>query len=194
MKKWLHSLFYVPKYGKVSEKTLYARLGLHIGVIILCMMGICLTAFAFFASSVTSGSNTLVGAYFDVSITVLDPNGEAVLEGSGQREYAMEMKADTVYTVKVSANGNAQTGFMILKIGDNSYHTQQLGKVGQTTATIQFDIQLTETHLVTFLPHWGTSSYFPAAGDSLAFYLKNDQVHTISIPSASEPSSPSEEP
>ena len=177
MKRWLKSLFYVPKYGKVFEKTLYSRLAASISIVALCMIGMSFTAFAYFSSSVSSSSTRLTGAYFDVRINIYASDDTLVLSGSGQKEYAVELKATESYRIEISSNGNAQTGFVIVKIIENTYHTQQLQPPEQPA--IQFSLQLQEDQTVTFTPHWGTSSYYAIAGESLEFYLKNNQTHII---------------
>lgn len=152
MLKWIRQMFYVPKYGKVSDKVLISRLTVHITIIIMCLISMSLSAFAYFSSSVTSGSNTIKAAYFDVEITVDDTS----LSKDGN-QFMKELAANTEYSIKITKKGTAKTGFVVIKIGEKAYHTDQLGD-GDTT--LHFTLKLASAQIVSFVPYWGTSSNY----------------------------------
>lgn len=179
MRKWLHSMFYIPKYGKVSEKALLSHLSVYISVTVLCLAAMGFTAYAYFSCTVSSGNNIITSAHFDADISI---EGVTLTEIAG-KHYTADLKADTQYVVKITSRGTAQTGFVVLQIGDAVYHTQQFGMVENVPVTqIQFMLQLDQDQQVVFVPHWGTSCYYGSVGESLDYYLLNDTLTLITVP------------
>ena len=82
-----------------------------------------------------------------------------------------------VYTFKIEASGDAQTGYckiVIKKDGsEQEYYTTQLylnpdGGKGQTSAlTIEIDMTNGSGYSIEFIPQWGTSSYYAVAQENL---------------------------
>ena len=198
MIKWVKQMFYVPKYGKVSDKMLISRLTMHISIIVICLISMSLSAFAYFSSSVTSGSNVIRAAYFDVEIIVdgtsLDKDGN---------QFTKELAADTEHTIIITEKGTAKTGFVIVKIGEKSYYTDQLGDGD----TLQFTLKLTSAQTVAFVPYWGTSSIYSqvssikeideyiADGEAVnaaAMILNSSQTDTTEPPEPTEPTEATE--
>ena len=127
MIKWLKSRFSVPEDGTVSEKVFLSRITLNITVIIICMIAMALTAFAYFSVDISSQSNRIQAAHFDVEITVSSElDGTFVLDKNTQRSadvYVVNMKGDTVYTIEVTATGTASTGVILLREIDGDFKT-----------------------------------------------------------------------
>lgn len=178
MKKWLQSRFSVPVQGKVSEKVFLSRITLNITVIIICMIAMAFTAFAYFSVSVSSQNNRIQAAHFDVEIHVSsEVDGIPVSEPVNRQNtdvYVVNMKADTVYAVEIVAKGNSNTGFVVISAGGYQYHTEQM--VLNDKNSIVFYLRPTEDMAVMLMPHWGTSSHYEklSAGETDAFYLLDD--------------------
>lgn len=178
MKKWLQSRFSVPVQGKVSEKVFLSRITLNITVIIICMIAMAFTAFAYFSVSVSSQNNRIQAAHFDVEIHVSsEVDGIPVSELVNRQNtdvYVVNMKADTVYAVEIVAKGNSNTGFVVISAGGYQYHTEQM--VLNDKNSIVFYLRPTEDMAVMLMPHWGTSSHYEklSAGETDAFYLLDD--------------------
>ena len=178
MIKWLKSRFSVPENGTVSDKVFLSRITLNITVIIICMIAMALTALAYFSVNISSQSNRIQAAHFDVEITVSsEPYGTFVLDKNTQRSadvYVVNMKADTVYTIEVTATGTASTGFIVVSAGGYQYHTEQLFL--DKKPRIIFSVKPVEDMEVELSPHWGTSSHYEdfLLGENDDFYLRDD--------------------
>lgn len=178
MIKWLKSRFSVPEDGTVSEKVFLSRITLNITVIIICMIAMALTAFAYFSVDISSQNNKIQAAHFDVEISVCSEIGDFTVSEPIDRQntdvYVVNLKANTVYAVEVTAIGNASTGFVVVSAGGYQYHTEQL--LLDDKMSIVFYVRPTQDMTVTLMPHWGTSSHYAlnSAGESDAFYFRDD--------------------
>ena len=178
MIKWLKSRFSVPENGTVSDKVFLSRITLNITVIIICMIAMALTALAYFSVNISSQSNRIQAAHFDVEITVSsEQDGTFVLDKNTQRSadvYVVNMKADTVYTIEVTATGTASTGFIVVSAGGYQYHTEQLFL--DKKPRIIFSVKPVEDMEVELCPHWGTSSHYEdfLLGENDDFYFRDD--------------------
>lgn len=194
MRKLLKDLFYVPKYGKIQDKVMTMRLVASVMIVVGCLAAMSLSAYAFFSYNITSGSNLIAAATFeiDVSIKEQDANGpEIEVITSNRKSYWASLEADTPYfvTLKHTQNSTTETGFVIITVEDcPDFHTQQLGRDGDgVTETITFKLQANADTGVKLFSHWGTSSYYDAyrdKGDDKKLYITNGDDVQLIIPAA----------
>ncbi len=169
MKKLFSELFYVPKHGRVSDKAMLARVVLTSVIMIVCLVAMSTSAYAFFSCDITSGSNHIEAADFSLNITITtDGDSVEVVKTNSQTHTAM-LKAGESYTVNLSRVGTAQTGFCVISAANAveplPYHTRQLEADGSDSNsgsdTLSFCLQVTVDTTVSFTAHWGTSSHYP---------------------------------
>ena len=199
MKNFLQKLFYIPKYGKVSETALVSRLATYIFTILLCMAGMAFTAYAFFSASVLSGNNVIQAAYFDVEIAIEEvPAGRQTGEQAvsvpvsrdGANLYHAFLEAGKVYSVTVRAIGTAETGFMVVSAGSTRYYSQQMFRDSQPV--LAFRLAPAENMDVSFMPHFGTSSHYENYKNGIEnpFYITENTQVPLALqaePPATEP-------
>lgn len=177
MKKLFNEFFRIPKQGKIHEKTIITRLVLTITIVIVCLIGMSVTAYAYFSYNVTSAANVIKATSFktELQIQIIDSNGTVSETANpittNYKLYKIsDLKIGEWYTVTVKpkqTETSAKTGFVIVKASgcNETYHTQQLGKdtsvAGGETPQISFRLMVTETTDVILESHWGTSSYYP---------------------------------
>ena len=183
--------FQVPENGKVRDNVLNTRLTVGIIGILLCLLVMSLTAFAYFSHTVSSQTGDMSSARFDVRISASateDPSPQISSDGTGG--YRIYLKKDAVYTVSLVQKGTATTGFCRVTADGaaQEFHTAQLGTVeGREVSEISFRITLSEPAYLTVTPCWGTSSYYgretePAVAE---VYLTGDGVFSVTVdPSA----------
>ncbi len=180
--------FYIPQYGKIDDKVMVTKVVTSVVTVILCLAAMGFSAYAYFSHDLTSGSNTLKGAKFDVKVQIQldDANGEAVtVVTSNYKTHTAELEAGKTYfiTAQHTSASTAKTGFLIITAENcnTRYHTMQLGKDGAgLTETITFYLKPTADTKVTFLAHWGTSSYYGYAVDNQN-YIQNEEPVTMNI-------------
>ena len=188
MRKLYREFFYIPKHGKIREKVMLTRVISMVAVIVVCLAAMGITAYAYFSYDITSARNKIQAANFEtnVNIQITDENGEAVdVITSNYKSHVATLKANTKYfiTLKPTQKSTATTGFVIVTAEgcEDRYHTQQLGKDGSgNTDTVTFYLVLGADTKVTFLAHWGTSSYYGYKSDSEQ-YIKQGETVQISV-------------
>lgn len=186
MKRIYVEYFQVPENGKVRDKVLNTRLAVGIVGILLCLIALSVTAYAYFSHTVTSQTETLSSASFDVALSITSPEGAPTVE-SVAGSYKVYLKKDVPYTVSLQPEGSASTGFCRIAVDgvDAEFHTGQLGKDGGATRSLlTFDVLLSDggAYLV-FTPCWGTSSYFAKAEDPAvaAIYILNGETLSAAV-------------
>ena len=171
MRKLYNEFFYIPKYGKIREKVMLARVAMTVVIMVVCLAAMSITAYAYFSHNVTSGFNTIKAAsfYTDVTVQITAEDGTVVetitTNTSDHKSHSAELSANKTYTITVKHNdrSTAQTGFVIVTAEgcETKYHTQQLGRDGDgNTYTITFKLTPGANTIVTFRSHWGTSSFY----------------------------------
>lgn len=153
MRKLYDEYFYIPEGGKIREKVMLARVATMVVIVVLCLVAMGFTAYAYFSADLTSGSNRIVAASFDIDVTV---DGNAVTERSGKAYVASLPAGEHTVMLKHAENSTATTGFVVITATDcdTTYHTAQIGK----NETLTFTITANADTIVSFLVHWGTSS------------------------------------
>lgn len=189
MKELYNEYFHIPKHGKIRDKVMLIRTAITTIVMIVCLVAMSLTAYAYFSYNVTSGSNIIKAANFDAQITIKEGTYNIDLTTEGEYRVAALEKGKT-YTVTLAPptdDGSAETGFCVITdaFRSKTYHTQQLGVdknvEGEYTPSITFTLTVSENVKVYILSHWGTSTnYDPYKTDSTneELYIRDeDPVH-----------------
>lgn len=201
MRKLYNEFFYIPKYGKIREKVMLARVAMTVVIMVVCLATMSITAYAYFSHNVTSGSNTIKAAsfYTDVTVQITDADGNAVENSnitpitSDNKKFRIEgMEVGKWYQFTITKNevrNTAQTGFIIVSADGCpiTYHTQQLGVdksvPGEYTPAIIFKLMITDATDVILESHWGTSScyseYQIGSVDDERYIILNEEIKMI---------------
>lgn len=203
MRKLYNEFFYIPKYGKIREKVMLARVATSVVITVICLAAISITTYAYFSSNVTSAPNIIQTATFEtqVKVQLKNENGEAVdvIKGK-QKSFTAELKANTEYyiTLQHTEKSTAKTGYVIITAekSGSRYHTQQIGKdANGKTETVTFWLKPTEDTKVTFLSCWGTSSLhseFTEIGENSEKYIVKGEHVALSITETTDSDSTSD--
>ena len=201
MRKLYNEFFYIPKYGKIREKVMLARVAMTVVIMVVCLAAMSITAYAYFSHNVTSGSNTIKAAsfYTDVTVQITAEDGNAVENSnitpitSDNKKFRIEgLEVGKWYQFTITKNevrNTAQTGFIIVSADGCpiTYHTQQLGVdksvPGEYTPAIIFKLMITDATDVILESHWGTSScyseYQIGSVDDERYIILNEEIKMI---------------
>lgn len=193
MKKLYQEYFYLPKHGKIRDKVMIMRVAFTAVIMIACLVAMGITGYAYFSHNVTSGSNIIKAANFeiDVSITITENDSSAPVDVTKKNSasYTADLKAGKTYTVTLveSQNSTAKTGFCVVTATGcpDTFHSQQIGVDASVendgyTEEVEFQLKVTKDTTVTFLSHWGTSSYYDAydeKGEGDRLYITNADIN-----------------
>ena len=199
MRKLYNEFFNVSKHGKISEKAMLTRVVTTITVVVMCLIAMSVTAYAYFSYNITSDSHVIKAAHFETDITVryTDSVTGSVVEQkpitSNYQNHRIALEAGKTYEIEINrtARTTAKTGFVVISANGcaDTYHTQQLGvdtgAPGGETETIIFKLAVTASTEVYFKAHWGTSSYYDEYklnGSADELYITQDKAITMTIP------------
>ena len=204
MRKLYNEFFYIPKYGKIREKVMLARVAMTVVIMVVCLAAMSITAYAYFSYNITSGSNIIRSATFktEVQVQITDSNGKAVDTvkpiTSDYKSFKIEgLTVGETYTISVAPIKDekaAKTGFVIVTADNcpDTYYTQQLGKdekvEGGETNKLSFGIMITDSTTVYLRAHWGTSSYYDEFQNKAEeLYITQNEVVKLIVNGFNEP-------
>lgn len=175
MKNPIAQFFYVPKYGKVSEKMLTRHVLLTVVMIVFCLSSMAFAAYAYYACEVNSGNQIIQSTAYYCEITVGSTVYPEVMGGS---TIEVTLPAGTHNIQIRRLEKSATTGFLVVVADDVKYHTQQVSKDDQEP--FQFQLELDQERTIQLMPHWGTSSYYAGytRGEHNEFYI-TDSSSTV---------------
>lgn len=181
-KRLFSSLFYVPKYEKVSEKAFLRIMLSSVFGILFC--GICLAGltWAWFTSSISSAANTITAADFSVGVEF--KQNESVIEPVIENEsYKLNSGTFTV-TVTADESATATTGYCTVELGSNTYHTIQLYPAGGEgkPQSVKFSVSVSDGSHLAITPQWGT---YAKPDDEVLIGNSENDIDTLPIQSLS---------
>ena len=142
---------------KITEKSFTRTLVISIISIALCIIALCSITFAWFSDETTSVSNTLSSGSFDITVSVLDPDGVDLsadyIDGD---VYSYTLDAGT-YVVSLDRTPESNVnGHCIVTIGDGSaMHTNAILNVSSDTSDFTFTLVIIEPTVLTLESRWG---------------------------------------
>lgn len=199
MRKFYEEYFHIPENGKIKEKVMLTRVFLTAATMVLCLIMMSITAYAYFSHEASYGTHMIKAANFSTSVDVqiLDENGnvvesvEPLTDKSSSHKVAL--KKGVTYTITIAPIDTAtaaNTGFVIVTAEGctDVYHTQQLYKSQAKSAEardtiLTFQLKVTEDTLVRFVSHWGTSvhyvNYRDKGENDRLYIVQNEEVELM---------------
>ena len=182
MKKLLKDLFYIPKYGKMSEKAFLSNITLSIIGIVLCLSTMALTAYAYFSWSLTTPTQTIQAGFYDCAVTIQAMEEDGVTVQSDVDQITLEGDEINLepghyqILIEKTQDSTASTGFCVITVSGTEYHTVQ---IDEKNPSLRFVLVLQETVKVSFVPHWGTSSKFASNSETDTSYIASGEEVTV---------------
>ncbi len=149
MKQWIKSFLYIPKHSKPTDENILRLLLPSFVGIVICMVCLAGTTWAWFTASVQTQPQTLAAANFSIEAAVTDAENAPV-------DISSPLNAGQVYTVTLTASGTADEfgGCCIVKGGGKTYYTEQI----RPGNTLTFTFTPETTDVYTFTGVWGEYS------------------------------------
>ena len=150
---------------KITEKAFRQNMIISVIGVLLCIIILCSTTWAWFTAGISSKDNTITSAYCNVSVYVEGDDGE-LLPTDGR----YTLLAGGAYEFKIYSSGTAGSAYCIFKIDDGEYYTEQIS-TAEPNNFITFTLQFTSDTEVEVVTRWGTSSKDERAFYNGAFYI-----------------------
>lgn len=174
------------KLEKIEKNSYMSGIITSMLTILICLIAMCGSAYAYFTTTLTSGSNTIQAASYDLAVEFpnvdtasgmkVEKKGDDVYElsynPSGQTETVQESaESDGAYKtfkIALSKEGTASTGFAEVEVivGEESKKgfTHQIGanlndrgeEDPKDTRELEFKVPAGCTVVVKFVPQWGS--------------------------------------
>ena len=157
---------------KLSDKA-FARLVLtSILGILVCIICLCSTTYAWFTGSVQVDSNTLKAADACLlSVSVYKDGAEGSLATVDTVNAATLECEEGTYTVTLTLPKESASGYLVLTVDGQEYYSDYLQRNDNTDQTLTFTLNVKAAKTVTFTARWGIYS-----GDC---HVKNGETLTI---------------
>lgn len=154
--------FYIPKNQKISDKSFSQLILASVLGILLCTVCLGGLTWAWFSDSVTSNTETLQSATYDIQAEVKKESDGSVVAINEDNTYTLD--AGETYIVKLTATGNASTGYCKVTLNDKDYYTTQI----VPRNNLQFNISgLTVNATLSIISNWMTYSGYSAEATNL---------------------------
>lgn len=194
MKKLYLEYFYIPKEGKIREKAFLARIAASFVFVVVCLFAMGITAYAYFSSSITTKTSSVVAAKYALLYSV---NGAATEEAGFVLSEKPSEAVEYQITATRALDSTATTGYCVVTVDidrdgfpEYEYHTVQLGKDqkadGGERESVTFTLALKDAATVTLEARWGTSIYYNATdAERLGKYISDGSAMTPGASSVS---------
>lgn len=157
MKRIYEEYLYVPEDGRIKEKVFIMRVAVAIVCMVCCLSALGFSAYAFFSSSITSGSNTIVAATYGVEAVIVSSDNSRLM-GNVDNPLLYEDVAAGTYTVSLNALGTAKKGYCKIEIVGSEKTVTLFTKQLPPKTSMSFTLVTNGTAKITVTPQWGTYS------------------------------------
>ena len=150
---------------KITDKAFFRFLLTSVLGILVCIICLCSTTFAWFSTDMSSRANTLESAHFSLDVLVTDTNGDkfsATQNTDGTMTCNLEAVGEYEVTLSITGNTTATKGYC--DISANNGETKRTSPISRDpnigSEKFTFTIKTTEPNTtVTFTPKWGEAAH-----------------------------------
>ena len=180
--------FFECKDEKITEKAFSQSLIISVVSILLCIVALCSATYAWFTGETTSGSNTLMSGSFDVTVNIVEADGDAATASEVVKlengKYTLT-EAGTYTVTLTPTNETTVKGYCVVTInGKDEYRTKvivcekAINEVyTESNAPFIFTITTDEANtVVEIVAHWGVPA--DPVIDETGIEIEKAQVET----------------
>lgn len=174
MKKFLEKYYYIPENETMTESKVFGRIGISIATIIICLIALSVSAFAFFSHGVSSAKTNITSATYSLSVTspdLTENNGAFSIENNSGAEKNYQ------FTISATDNTTASVGYCKIavttdyldsasrEISEQLFYTVPIWKQGTEgkASSVQISITVPAGKSITarFISEWGSCAKTP---------------------------------
>lgn len=181
MKAIYNEFFRISEDGRIRDKVMLVRTAVSVVFMVICLAAMSISAYAYFSCDVSSGMNMIQSAYYDLKIQ----NESNVMDSD---TFICTGAENDTYTFTLTPNGTADNGYCKIVISDGTteetYYTTQIfqsaGENNDRLTSLSLKIRAAVGCTITFIPQWGTSSYY--IGNEITLYGNKGVVQHSTTP------------
>ena len=142
---------------KLGDKAFVRLITMSVFGILLCIVCLCSSSYAWFSTSLSNNSNVIQSAQCLLTVVANDGDNELVQNEDG----STTITASGTYTVTVSLPEGSSSGYCVIKAGGNVYHSDYIAW-DEAPAEFSFTLVVSDGYdfsgSVVLAPHWGIYS------------------------------------
>ena len=143
---------------KLTDKAFMRLIITSVLAIVVCLVCLCSTTWAWFSDSRSSSTNSITSAQCLLKITITSESGTNIEKEFENGEFSEILSIDQ-YTMTLEIPDESASGYCIIKVGDKELYTQAVSNnPGIERRKISFTLEVTEQVTVTVIPRWGIYS------------------------------------
>lgn len=148
----------------LADKTFIHSLTVCVASILLCLILLSATTWAWFGDNISSASNSIQAGNCTVSVDVKNSGTNVEPQANTDSAYTFIFGAEKQYTVTITSMGTAKSSYCILIVDGKEYYTEQISTVSPDNS-ITFTMSFTNETPVQIITRWGTYHADNAARD-----------------------------
>ena len=151
----------------LSDKAFVRLISTSIIGILVCLICLCSSTYAWFSESIESPVSTIQTST-SCKLSVRVTGGEADALAEYGEALVLDLKKDVTYTVTLSLPSNSSSGYCVITANGTDYYSPYLRNPdNETESTVNFELMVAEDTSVTFLSHWGIYSGDTSVSDGI---------------------------
>ncbi len=184
MKSILNAFFNAEKEEKISDKALFSRIVVSVVLIVICLIAMSISAYAYFAYNVSSQNNVIKSASYDLAVTPSDS-----VETSENKTYVLgndteDKEQEHIFSISTEGtNTTASVGYCKMLIWTSPDDLNEKGELDTEkarvfytkpiwleedmandkpdTRTLKISVPAGKIVYVSFVAEWGSCSKEP---------------------------------
>ena len=155
---------------KLSDKAFARLVVTSVLGILICLICLCSTTYAWFTGSVQVDSNTLKAAdecLLSVSV-YKDGAEEAIID----TDNSATLDCEGTYTVTLTLPKESASGYLVVTVDGQHYYSNYLQRSDNIDQTLTFTLNVTTAQNVIFTARWGIYSGEPHVCDSEQLFIE----------------------
>ena len=143
---------------KLSDKAFARMLLTSVLCVVLCLVCLCSTTYAWFSDSVQGNNNQIQAANACLlSVSVYKEGAEEAV-ATVDTQNAVKLECEGTYTVTITLPKESASGYLVLTVGGQEYYSDYLQRNDNTDQTLTFTLNVATVQHVTFTARWGIYS------------------------------------
>ena len=147
------------KINKLTDKAFSRLVIMSIFAILVCVVCLCASTWAWFSESLPSNNNVITAAS-DCKISVsVEKDGTEIAIADIENAATLELEGGVSYTVKVTLPKDSSSGYLVISTDSAEYYAEYIEHHdSEQDKAVTFTLTSAETQNVTFSAKWGIYS------------------------------------
>ncbi|MBQ8320493.1 MAG: hypothetical protein IJX81_06395 [Clostridia bacterium] len=144
--------------NQLSERAFARLIALSLLSVLLCLVCLCTTTYAWFTGGVTAKNNTLIASTCSLTVSVKEEGEAAATEWSDFAEKEITLSGGKTYEVTLSIPVGSASGYIAFRVGEEVYLSPFVSCKAGAERSATFKIAVNADTVACFTLRWGIYS------------------------------------